>query len=333
MQSFYYVGLDVHKKTVSYAVKTAAGEKIAAGSVAATRAALSEWAEALPGPWVGALEATLFTGWIYDHLENYAAELQVAHPAMLKAIACAKKKNDRLDAEKICDLARCDLLPGCYMAPAEIRQLRRVLRYRNLLVREAVRLKNKISGLLMECGEEYVKDRLHGRRYFYQLLDSLEHTPESAIELLAFSRGMFETFQDLERRLLKGMARHRLLAQRVVGQVTALTWALEIAEPERFSSVRRAVSYCGLCAAQRESAGKQQRTPLSKQRNKYLQTVLIEAAKLAPRFNPELKAVHERELLRGSRNRATLAVARKLAAYLLAVDRSGEPFAPRAQAA
>ena len=49
----------------------------------------------------------------------------------------------------------------------------------------------------------------------------------------------------------------------------------------------------------------------------------------APRFNPELKAVHERELLRGSRNRATLAVARKLAAYLLAVDRSGEPFAPR----
>lgn len=337
MESLYYVGLDVHKKTVSYAVKTAAGEKVAAGSVAATRAALSEWAEALPGPWVGALEATLFTGWIHDHLEPYAAELQVAHPAMLKAIACAKKKNDRLDAEKICDLARCDLLPGCYMAPAEIRELRRVLRYRNLLVREAVRLKNKISGLLMECGEEYVKDRLHGKRYFYQLLDSLEHTPESAIELLALSRGMLETFEDLEKRLLKGLARHRLLAERVarlqsirgVGQVTALTWALEVAEPERFSSVRRTVSYCGLCAAQRESAGRTQRAPLSKQRNKHLQTVLIEAAKLAPRFNPELQAVHERELLRGSRNRATLAVARKLAAYLLAVDRTGEPFAPR----
>ncbi len=341
MESFYYVGLDVHKKTVSYAVKTAAGERVAAGSVAAKRAALSEWAEALPGPWVGALEATLFTGWIYDHLEPYAAELQVAHPAMLKAIACAKKKNDRLDAEKICDLARCDLLPSCYMAPAEIRQLRRVLRYRNLLVREAVRLKNKISGLLMECGEEYVQDRLHGKRYFYELLDSLEHTPESALELLAFSRGMLETFEELEKRLLKGLARHRLLAERVqrlqsirgVGQVTALTWALEVAEPERFSSVRRAVSYCGLCAAQRESAGKTQRTPLSKQRNKHLQTVLIEAAKLAPRYNPELQAVHERELLRGSRNRATLAVARKLAAYLLAVDRGGKPFAPRTQAA
>ncbi len=72
---------------------------------------------------------------------------------------------------------------------------------------------------------------------------------------------------------------------------------------------------------------------MSKQRNKHLQTVLIEAAKLAPRFNPELKAVHERELAHGSRNRATLAVARKLVAYLLAVDRSGTPFTPRRRAA
>jgi hypothetical protein len=57
--------------------------------------------------------------------------------------------------------------------------------------------------------------------------------------------------------------------------------------------------------------------------------VLIEAAKLAPRFNTQLQTVHERELLRGSRNRATLAAARKLAAYLLAVDRSRKPFSPR----
>ncbi|MFT5042902.1 MAG: transposase [Hyphomicrobiaceae bacterium] len=227
------------------------------------------------------------------------------------------------------------------MAPPEIRQLRRVLRYRNLLVQQAVRLKNRIGGVLMECGEEYVKSRLHGKAYFYELLDSLEHTPESAIELLAISRGMLETFQDLERRLMKGLQRHPLLAERVtvlasirgVGQVTALTWALEVGEAERFGSVSRAVSYCGLCAAQRESAGKEQRGPLSKQRNKHLQRVLVEAAKLAPRFNPELAAVHERELQRGSRNRATLAVARKLVAYLLAVDRSRKPFVPRVRAA
>ena len=59
---------------------------------------------------------------------------------------------------------------------------------------------------------------------------------------------------------------------------------------------------------------------------RHLQTVLIEAAKLAPRWNPQLAEVHERELERGHRNRATLEVARKLVAYLLAVDKSGKPF-------
>jgi transposase len=101
---------------------------------------------------------------------------------------------------------------------------------------------------------------------------------------------------------------------------------------KRFPSIADAVSYCGLTSAQRNSAGQEHRGPISKQRNKHLQTILIEAAKLAPRYNPQLAAVHERELKRGDRNRATLAVARKLVAYLMAVDKSGKPFQVRARA-
>ena len=111
-----------------------------------------------------------------------------------------------------------------------------------------------------------------------------------------------------------------------MGSITALTWALEIADPHRFPSIGDALSYCGLTTAFRSSAGKEQRGPLSKQRNAWLQSVLIEAAKLAPRWNSQLAAVHEHELKRGHRNRATLQVARKLVAYLMAVDKSGKPF-------
>ena len=70
------------------------------------------------------------------------------------------------------------------------------------------------------------------------------------------------------------------------------------------------------------------RTPLSKQRNKHIQHVLVEAAKLAPRQNHELALVHEKEMQTGNRNRATLAVARKMVAYLLAVDRGQREFVP-----
>jgi transposase len=126
-----------------------------------------------------------------------------------------------------------------------------------------------------------------------------------------------------------GQRVERLASIRGVGEITALTWALEVADPHRFPSIGNAISYCGLTAAFKESAGKEQRGPISKQRNAWLQTVLIEAAKLAPRWNPQLAAVHARELEHGHPNRATLAVARKLVAYLLAVDKSGQPFQVR----
>jgi transposase len=70
------------------------------------------------------------------------------------------------------------------------------------------------------------------------------------------------------------------------------------------------------------------RMPISKQRNKHIQRVLIEASKLGPRLCHELAVVRARELERGNRNRATLAVARKMVCYLLAVDRRNQDFVP-----
>ena len=99
----------------------------AQGKIEADRKSLGEWVKGLPGPWVGAMEATIFTGWVYDFLKPYAVDLKVAHPEMLKAITAAKKKNDRADAEMIADLLRVNLLPECHMLSEEIRELRRIL--------------------------------------------------------------------------------------------------------------------------------------------------------------------------------------------------------------
>ena len=90
------------------------------------------------------MEATIFTGWVYDFLKPHAVDLKVAHPAMLIAITSAKKKNDRADAEKMADLLRVNLLPECHMMPEELRELRRVLRYRNMIVSSAVKIKQDV---------------------------------------------------------------------------------------------------------------------------------------------------------------------------------------------
>jgi hypothetical protein len=65
------------------------------------------------------------------------------------------------------------------------------------------------------------------------------------------------------------------------------------------------------------------RMPLSKQRNKHIQHVLVEAAELA--------LLHQKAMEKGNRNRATLAVARKMVAWLLAVDRESREFIPAEQ--
>jgi transposase len=283
-----------------------------------------------------AMEATIFTGWIYDHLRPHAAQVKVAHPLMLCAIAAAKKKNGRIDAGKIADCLRCDFLPECYMAPIEIRDRRRTLRYRQLLVRQMVQMKNRISGLLMETGVEYNKRRLHKVGYFRELLSTNEEVKENIRPLLKLSRETIVRLQKTEYALVSSLQRDPLLAERIrrlrtvpgVGPITALTWALEMGDVSRFRSVKQAISYCGLCGDEKSSADKVMRTPLSKQRNKNIQRLLVEAAKLAPREDHKLALVYETEKQKGNSNRATLAVARKMVAPLLAVDRGARSFLP-----
>lgn len=110
------------------------------------------------------------------------------------------------------------------------------------------------------------------------------------------------------------------------GSITALTWALEVCDVQRFSSIKKATSYCGLCGAENTSANIIKRTPLSKQRNKDPQPILIEAAKMAPRNSPELAMVYEQEKQKDNANCLTLAVARKMVAYVVAVDRRQKGF-------
>ena len=79
-----------------------------------------------------------------------------------------------------------------------------------------------------------------------------------------------------ENSLVSSLQQDPLLLQRVerlmsipaIGPITALTWALEVGEVQRFSSIKKAISYCGLCGDEQRSANSVQRTPISKQRNK-----------------------------------------------------------------
>ena len=135
-----------------------------------------------------------------------AAALKVAHPLMLRAIAAAKKKN-AIDANKIADCLRCDFLPECYMASTEIRERRRTLRYRNLLVRQVVQMKNKIAVLLMEAGVSYNKQELHKAGYFCELLATNQNIDDGLWSLLRLCREMMVRLGKTESALARSLER------------------------------------------------------------------------------------------------------------------------------
>src|SRR5882757_9830482 len=92
MTTMNYIGLDVHKKTISYCVKDVSGRIQQEGKIGSTRRELDGWMKTLPQPWTVAMEATIFSGWIYDHLLPHATQIKVAHPLLLRAIACSQEE-------------------------------------------------------------------------------------------------------------------------------------------------------------------------------------------------------------------------------------------------
>src|SRR3569832_1987255 len=137
----YYVGLDVHRKSISFCVKGADGTIVREGKIVAAREAITKWALEFDRPWCCGLEATICSHWIYELLKPYATEIEMANPARLKSISTAKRKNDTFDARTLADLLRCNLFPRCYVPPIEYQSLRCYLRQRSLLVRARVMFK------------------------------------------------------------------------------------------------------------------------------------------------------------------------------------------------
>ena len=124
-----------------------------------------------------------------------------------------------------------------------------------------VQMKIKISALLMEAGVSYNKQRLHKAGYFRELLTTNPDIDEGLCSLLRLCRETVVRLGKSESALVRSLERDSLLVERIerlmtipaVGPITALTWALEVGDVQRFSSIKKAISYCGLCGAEKSS--------------------------------------------------------------------------------
>ena len=142
-----YVGLDIHSKSIVACVLGKNGKVIERKSCRQVDQ-LMDWLERLARPMQICFEASTGYGQFFETFAKIADRVVVAHPGHLRLIFRAKKKNDRVDAEKLAKLLYLDEVPAVHVPKANVRAWRELITFRRKTIEKRTRAKNAIRALL-----------------------------------------------------------------------------------------------------------------------------------------------------------------------------------------
>lgn len=314
-----YLGIDLHKRNAYCCLLSDSGQVIKSQRVPARRDALRGFLRSIPGPTRVALEATRNWYWVFDTLEPEVERIALAHPAKTRLIAETRIKTDKVDSRIYAELDRINFLPTCYVPDQETRQKRELLRHRAFLIKIRSRLKNRIHATLDKAGIEHPFEDLFSKaglnflqalklQWAYQgeLLDCLE-----LIEVL----NQKEKEQNrLIERLCKQSSQAQLLTTLPgIGYHNGLLIASEVGQIGRFPSAQRFASYCGLVSSVHISDRTVRYGSITKQGNRWLRWVFVEAAHIARRKSLRFGNLYGRVESRSGPQKALVATAREMA--------------------
>jgi transposase len=327
-----YIGVDIHarQQTLSY-LDTSDGTT---GQVQLDheRDDVKEFYGQFSGAVIIGIEASGYTNWFEELMEELGHKLLVGDAAEIRRLARRRQKNDRRDANLILDLLVHDEFPTLYRYSKESREVLRQLRYRHKLVKLRTMVVNSLQALAINAGLSLRAQLLtKGGR---QQLKSL---PLSAISQQQRDQ-LVSLVDELTRRIgtveqwLKEQAKHDVRTQRLqthpgVGLLTSLCLVHTLGDASRFSSLRKVAAYAGFDPLEDSSADRKAYGGISKAGSKLLRYLLVEAAQTAAKDDEQLKQFYRRLLPRRGKARAKVAVARKLLLRCFIMDRSAIDYA------
>jgi transposase len=278
------IGIDLHKHESQVAVlPDESSDDEPLEEVRVANANLDEIAARYEGS-RAVIEATSRYYTTYDRLSEHL-EVTVANPLELSWIAESSHKTDEIDARKLAELHRADIVPESYVPPEEIRSLRALTRGREHLVDERTKWKNEVHALLDQHGVEYTDNgdlfSGSGREFLAELTleDPGDILLETYLETVDELTEKIESLSDeIEARATEIPEVQLLETIPGVGSLTALQIHAEIGEIERFERAAELVSYAGLDPSVRESADSRTEGSISKEGNKYLRTAVVQGA-------------------------------------------------------
>ena len=276
---------------------------------------------ALPVPSLVGLEATGNTQWFVQLLERLGHEVWIGDAAEIRASYVRKQKTDRRDAAHILKLLMEGRFPRLWTPSWEQRDGRQLLIHRHKLVEIRSRVKNGLQHLMLNQGVQK-KARLWseaGQKALRELpLEGWAACRRK--DLLELLKKLDSQIGELDRAAAKAAGEDEvarlLMTQPGVGPITALAFALTIGDVSRFRRGKQVASYVGLIPSERSSGGQQHLGAISKQGNRFLRTLLVEAAQSACRYDDSFKKQYLHRCHSRPKAVAKVAAARRLSVRL-----------------
>jgi transposase len=302
-----FVGLDYHQDSVQVCVEDRDGLVLANRRCRNDIAEIVDVAERCGDVVSAAIESCTGAASLADELVMRAEwSVDLAHPGFVSRMKQNPDKTDFTDAHLLADLERVGYLPKVWLAPQEVRELRRLVRYRQQLVDDRRNIKLRISALLRD---QRVRCRHAGpwTKPWKQWVATVEELSEQThwiierqLDRLALVMG---SIAEIEARLSDVTADDPLVkalqTEPGIGPVTAWTIRAEIGRFDRFRTGKQVSRFCGLSPRNASSGARQADAGLIQAGNRQLRATLMEAAHRLIRFHPRWVTFAQKLLDRG----------------------------------
>lgn len=326
------VGLDVHWRTSSMCILNESGKKIKELTVRGDWNKVITVLAGLGQPFQVVHEASCGYGHLYELLGKIARRVVVAHPGAVRLIFRSKRKNDRIDAQKLATLLYLDQVPPVHVPSLDVRQWRSLIECRQDRIARRVACKNSLKAILrshnIRLSRAWTKKGLAAVAAAQLPGASSLHRNLLLEELAGLERQIQVVTGELDRIGQKHPGVMLLRTIRGIGPRTAEAVMAYVDTPQRFSRVNQIGAYLGLVPCQDSSAGKDRLGHITRQGPATVRKLLVEATWQVIRHSPTAKQRFER-IAGGKKERrkiALVAMTHWLSRVMLAMLRTGEAW-------
>ena len=332
----YFIGIDVHKKSTTYAVRDKKGNIVTDGKTATLYSELCKRIEPYLKSSIIGLESCTSYYTLYQNFLKNKHDIKVANTIQLRQLIT---KNDKLDAKRLSEMLRLGTFPSSYIPDEKIQHLRSLLQVRHSLIEEKTRCNNRIQALLDRNGIIMPNQEAFGKKWRQQLIQYIG-SGEVSLEL----RYEYDHFKYLEEKsehlgveisgyTMKHWKKEYKLVQSITGFGPVLScYIIANTLPiNRFSSNRKLRRYAGVVPAFHESGDKKSKGHIPKTSSrKLLRWALIQAANAAGRTNTKLgRYYRKKKKQKNNAGIAHVAVASSMIDIIYKVLTTNKPYNPK----